>query len=455
MNNTLVPRQVKKLKIQAGVKFQDQENSETSSAFGSALKDLFVLYLYLIEHLFLMLASSPLRLKWKTPTLLWRSISNVRKKNLAGVSLGKVAREKIPDELSPSNYPGPHVARDEYPQQHVAREGVEMSLGIVVNVVVHNETQGGKQVLEPNLTISSLDISERLERNHTGILDSSSRVLPPNSSTSRVSSLPCSQSSICNTPTIPHLPKSSRQVECHPTGKAKSKTKKRNSKEGKRNIQSSSSSIDESSQDDDVGPMAGVDIDTLTMEHYLALSRENQASGMVKPEIEGNVNFEIKTAKRWVDKLAPGTINTWDILKKAFIQRYCPPSMTAKQLKDIYNFKQEGDESLYEACERMTTRNVGNNSSSDGLAALVNKLDNLGRDMKKLKESVHAIQEVKQVEEVRYQEFGRIAPFNINNGGKFRVGPPGYYTETDNRPPYGERRKSLEELLAKHQEESA
>ncbi|GJS46591.1 hypothetical protein Tco_0596712 [Tanacetum coccineum] len=43
---------VKKLKIQAGVKFQDQENSETSSAFGSALKDLFVLYLYLIEHVF-------------------------------------------------------------------------------------------------------------------------------------------------------------------------------------------------------------------------------------------------------------------------------------------------------------------------------------------------------------------------------------------------------------------
>ncbi|GKB69504.1 hypothetical protein Tco_0930916 [Tanacetum coccineum] len=44
---------------------------------------------------------------------------------------------------------------------------------------------------------------------------------------------------------------------------------------------------------------------------------------------------------------APGTINTWDLLKKAFIQRYCPPSMTAKQLKDIHNFKQDGDESLY------------------------------------------------------------------------------------------------------------
>ncbi|GKD57900.1 hypothetical protein Tco_1291287, partial [Tanacetum coccineum] len=153
--------------------------------------------------------------------------------------------------------------------------------------------------------------------------------------------------------------------------------------------------------------MAGVDVDTLTMKQYLALSRENQAPGMVKPEIEGNVNFEIKSqfmhelredtfsgnkdedahdhidrvlsivglfnilgvskdavmlqvfpftltgsAKRLVDKLAPVTINTWDLLKKDFIKRYCPPSMTAKQLEDIHNFKQEGDESLYQAWER-------------------------------------------------------------------------------------------------------
>ncbi|GKB28361.1 reverse transcriptase domain-containing protein [Tanacetum coccineum] len=57
--------------------------------------------------------------------------------------------------------------------------------------------------------------------------------------------------------------------------------------------------------------------------------------------------------KRWVEKLAPGTINTWDLLKKAFIQRYCPPSMTAKQLEDIHNFKQKGDESLYQAWEKI------------------------------------------------------------------------------------------------------
>ncbi|GKA53343.1 hypothetical protein Tco_0746658 [Tanacetum coccineum] len=56
------------------------------------------------------------------------------------------------------------------------------------------------------------------------------------------------------------------------------------------------------------------------------------------------------------DRLAPRTINTCDLLKKAFIQRYCPPFMTAKQLEDIHNFKQEGDESLYQAWERTYPR---------------------------------------------------------------------------------------------------
>ncbi|GKA91253.1 protein kinase-like domain, concanavalin A-like lectin/glucanase domain protein [Tanacetum coccineum] len=63
-----------------------------------------------------------------------------------------------------------------------------------------------------------------------------------------------------------------------------------------------------------------------------------------------------RAAKRWVDRLSPGTVDSWDLLKKAFIQRYCPSSKTAKQLEEICNFKQEG------------------------------------RDMKKLKENVHAIQ---------------------------------------------------------------
>ncbi|GKB20171.1 reverse transcriptase domain-containing protein [Tanacetum coccineum] len=116
---------------------------------------------------------------------------------------------------------------------------------------------------------------------------------------------------------------------------------------------------------------------------------------------------------------------------------------------------------------------VVSNSDTDGLAVIISKLDNLGRDMKKLNENVHAIQvgcqiceephldkecplneEVKRVEEVKYREFGRLAPFNGSNRAKFHVGPLGYYTRTDNRPPYGEKRPSLEELMNKHQEES-
>ncbi|GKE99978.1 7-deoxyloganetin glucosyltransferase-like protein [Tanacetum coccineum] len=190
-----------------------------------------------------------------------------------------------------------------------------------------------------------------------------------------------------------------------------------------------------------------------------------------------------------------------------------------KQLKEIHNFKQEGDETLYQAWERYndllykfpthdlnnhqkvnilykgldtmtrqlldlqglipnktlaqvltaiqtmanhsqkwhdgsTSRRVSNDSS-DGITTITNKLDSLGRDMKKLKENVHAIQvgcenyggahlnkecplheEVKSVKEVKYGEFGRPFPNNNGNGARYHVGPPGYYTRVDNRPPF-------------------
>ncbi|GJU77391.1 hypothetical protein Tco_1274461 [Tanacetum coccineum] len=95
------------------------------------------------------------------------------------------------------------------------------------------------------------------------------------------------------------------------------------------------------------------------------------------------------SAKRWVDRLTQGAVNTWDLLKKAFIQR------------------------------------------------------------------IPLNEEVKQVEEVKYGKFRHPVPFNGGNGAKSRVGPLGYYTRTDNRPPYGEKRLSLEELMNKHQVESA
>ncbi|GJZ96028.1 hypothetical protein Tco_0668362 [Tanacetum coccineum] len=75
-----------------------------------------------------------------------------------------------------------------------------------------------------------------------------------------------------------------------------------------------------------------------------------------------------------------------------------------------------------------SSRNINNSSNTEGIAAIV-KLDSLGRDMKRLKENVHAIQvgcqtgmgahldkecplneEVKSMEEVKYGEFGKRRP---------------------------------------------
>ncbi|GJX91594.1 reverse transcriptase domain-containing protein [Tanacetum coccineum] len=287
--------------------------------------------------------------------------------------------------------------------------------------------------------------------------------------------------------------------------------------------------------------MAEGEIDNLTMEQYLALTRGNQAPGVVKTEIGGNVYFEIKSqfmrelrentfsgnknddardhvervldivslfniprvthdavmlhvfpitltgaAKRWVDRLSSGTVNSWDLLEKAFIQRYndllykCPthdinshqngpiPGMTPAQALTAIQKMTDHSQKWHDGS---SSRNIDNSSNTEGIAAIVSKLDSLGRDMKKLKKNVHAIQvgcqtyegphldkecplneEVKSIEEVKYGEFGRSSPFK--NGAKYRVGPPRYYTRVDNRPPFGEKRPNLEELLNKHLEES-
>nr|GFA01272.1 hypothetical protein [Tanacetum cinerariifolium] len=234
-----------------------------------------------------------------------------------------------------------------------------------------------------------------------------------------------------------------------------------------------------------------------------------------------------------------GDVNTWDLLKKASTQRYCPPSKTSKQLEDIHNFKKESNESLYQAWEwyndllykfptqdinshqkvnifykclnsmncqlldsqglilgmigtqaltaiqtmadysqkwhdETSCRNMSNSSDTDGLVVVISKLDNLGRDMKKLQENVHAIQvgyqicegthldkecplneEVKQVDEVKYGEFGNPAPFNERSGAKFYVGPVGYYTRIDNQTPSGEMRPNLVETINKYMEGAA
>ncbi|GJU70480.1 reverse transcriptase domain-containing protein [Tanacetum coccineum] len=154
-----------------------------------------------------------------------------------------------------------------------------------------------------------------------------------------------------------------------------------------------------------------------------------------------------RAAKRWVNRLSPRTVDSLDLLKKAFIQRYCPPSKTAKQLEDIRNFKQDGSSS----------RNIDRSSNYEGIAAIVSKLYAIQVgcqfcERAHLDKECPLNEEVKSAEEVKYEEFGRPSPFS--NGAKYSVGLPGYYTRLDNRLPIGEKRLSLKELMNKHFEES-
>ncbi|GJY11698.1 reverse transcriptase domain-containing protein [Tanacetum coccineum] len=149
--------------------------------------------------------------------------------------------------------------------------------------------------------------------------------------------------------------------------------------------------------------MAEGEIDNLTMEQYLALTRGNQAPGVRVLDIVSLFNI-------------PG------VTHDAVMLHVFPITLTGA-----------------------AKRNVDSSSNSEGITAIVSKLDSLGRDMKKLKENIYVIQvgcqicggahldkecplnkEVKSVEEVKYGEFGRSSPFR--NGAKYHVGPPGYYT---------------------------
>ncbi|GKE77004.1 retrovirus-related pol polyprotein from transposon TNT 1-94 [Tanacetum coccineum] len=57
-------------------------------------------------------------------------------------------------------------------------------------------------------------------------------------------------------------------------------------------------------------------------------------------------------ASRWLKNQPSGSITTWEVLKTKFLNKYCPPTRTAKKMKEINNFQQEPDESLFRTWER-------------------------------------------------------------------------------------------------------
>nr|GEW31563.1 hypothetical protein [Tanacetum cinerariifolium] len=289
--------------------------------------------------------------------------------------------------------------------------------------------------------------------------------------------------------------------------------------------------------------MAEEDIDNLTMEQYLTLTRGNQAPGMVKPEIRGNVNFEIKSqfmrelkkdtffenknddahehVERVLDIVSlfniPGVTHDVVMLRVFPITltgaAKSPPSKTAKQLKDIHNFKQESDKTLYQAWERYNdllykfpTHDINShqkvNIFCNGLGTMNHQLldsqgpipgmtpaqtlmaiqniidhsqkwhDSLSsRNIKSSSssEGIDAIdskvrgahldkecplnEEVKILKEVKYGEYERPFPNYSQNDRRFNRRVAGYGSH--DQPSSDEKKPSLTELINKHIEEAA
>ncbi|GJX16246.1 hypothetical protein Tco_0217078 [Tanacetum coccineum] len=171
--------------------------------------------------------------------------------------------------------------------------------------------------------------------------------------------------------------------------------------------------------------MAGVYVNTLTMEQYLALSRENQAQGVVKPEIRGNVNFKIKS--QFMRELREDTFFEnkdedahdhidWVLSIVGLFNIPKGPIPEIRPTKALIVIQTMADHSQ-KWHDGSTSRNIKSSSSNDGLPALVGCQICEGPHLEK---DCPLNEVVKQVEEVRYGEFGRTTPFNGSNGGKFR-----------------------------------
>ncbi|GJU22868.1 oligopeptide transporter [Tanacetum coccineum] len=145
--------------------------------------------------------------------------------------------------------------------------------------------------------------------------------------------------------------------------------------------------------------MGAIDINTLTIEQYLALTRRD-IPDVVIPELGNDVDFEIQSqfmselrcnlfactdeedAHEHVRRVLEITDLFYipDVTRDAVMLRVLPITLTGAKLEEIRNFKQGLDETLYQAWERY-----------NDLLFRCPQHD-LNNHQKKLKESIHAIQ---------------------------------------------------------------
>ncbi|GJV53922.1 homeodomain-like protein [Tanacetum coccineum] len=186
-----------------------------------------------------------------------------------------------------------------------------------------------------------------------------------------------------------------------------------------------------------------------------------------------------RAASRWLRNKPSSLITTWEDLKTKFLSKYCPHARTTKKMEEINNFQQILDsrgaipskttadakvaiQEMVEYSQKWhnVTSRTRSTETSDGLAAIQAKLNNLGREIKKVNEKVYAAQvgckqckgphytkdfplkeEGKTLEEAYYMQFGR--PFQ---GGGYRAAPR-FYQRNNVNLLYQERRQSMEDTL--------
>ncbi|GJX81826.1 hypothetical protein Tco_0331307 [Tanacetum coccineum] len=168
-------------------------------------------------------------------------------------------------------------------------------------------------------------------------------------------------------------------------------------------------------------------------------------------------------AKRWLDRLTSGGVNTWDLLKKPLskgIVHHPRPlndlkTSTTSSKKAMNRYTKLGNdltaiqtmaEHSQKWHEGTSSRNISSSSDTDRLAAVIRP---------HLDKECPLNEEVKQVYKVKYGEFGRPAPFNGSSGVKFCVGLPRYYTRIDNQTSSGEKKPNLVETINKYMEEAS
>ncbi|GJR37380.1 hypothetical protein Tco_1213064 [Tanacetum coccineum] len=221
--------------------------------------------------------------------------------------------------------------------------------------------------------------------------------------------------------------------------------------------------------------MAEEEIDNVTIEQYLTLSRRNQTSGVVKPKIRGNANVEIKSqfmrelrddafSENKNDDAHEHVERVLDIASLFSIPGVTYDAVmlrTAKQLEEIRNFKQKA----MKHCTRLEKDSQGpilGMTPAQALTAIQTMVDHSQKwhdgsssrnvDSNNNSKGIDAII-IKSMEDVKYGEYGRPFPNNNRNVGRFNRGVARY--NSHDQPSSGKRKPSISEIINKYMEEAA